>query len=186
MENFKFGLFSIVGIGLAGLLLFWAITSIQTGSENKSSETIAALKSENEDLKKEVVLLKSDVSTLEAQIEAGKTTNPTPAPTEEKPAPPKPTPTTTTPYKNQALISEFDKLVKANAYLKEKSQGAGVGSVQKFLNVYNKTSNKVDNDYGASTKTAVAVFQKKEGLTADGEAGVGTFKKMIDWLKKQG
>ena len=69
--------------------------------------------------------------------------------------------------------------------MKLKSKGTRVGTVQEFLNIYNNTSKKVDNDYGAGTKTDVVNFQKKEGLTADGEAGPTTFVKMIDWLKKQ-
>jgi len=41
----------------------------------------------------------------------------------------------------------------------------------------------VDNDYGASTVTAIKNFQKAQGLTADGAAGYTTYKKMISWLK---
>ena len=183
----KFGLFTALVLAGFGLLLFWAITSIQTGAENKSEATISALREENEDLKKEVLVLKNNVALLEekvAKADVSGTVQGAPV-VEEKPKVEKPAPTTKT-YKNQALIDELEKLVKANAYLKLGSQGGGVGSVQKFLNVYNKTSNKIDNDYGASTKTAVAAFQKKEGLTADGEVGVGTLKKMIAWLKSQG
>lgn len=69
--------------------------------------------------------------------------------------------------------------------MKEKSQGTRVGTLQAFLNIYNNTSKKVDNDFGAGTKTDVINFQKAEKLLADGEAGPGTFQKMIDWLKKQ-
>ncbi|KKT19097.1 MAG: hypothetical protein UW02_C0015G0001, partial [Candidatus Nomurabacteria bacterium GW2011_GWB1_43_7] len=43
---------------------------------------------------------------------------------------------------------------------------------------------RVDNDYGAGTKTDVMNFQKAEGLSADGEAGPNTFLKMIDWLEE--
>ncbi len=190
MENLKFGLFSVVTLAAVGFVLFWAITSIQTGSENKASGTITALKSENQSLKEEISELKSTIGTLESELKSGKVETPTPVTTSTdttpKPAPvPKPT-TTATKYKNQALIDELEKLVKANVFLKEKSQGAAVGTVQKFLNLYNKTSNKIDNDYGATTKSAVSAFQKEQGLTADGEAGPGTFRKMIEWLKKQG
>jgi peptidoglycan hydrolase-like protein with peptidoglycan-binding domain len=54
--------------------------------------------------------------------------------------------------------------------------------VQKFLGLYG-SSVKVDNDYGATTVTAVKAFQKAQKITADGEAGAGTFSKMISWLK---
>ncbi|PIZ53219.1 hypothetical protein COY25_03820 [Candidatus Uhrbacteria bacterium CG_4_10_14_0_2_um_filter_41_7] len=69
--------------------------------------------------------------------------------------------------------------------MKAKSSGTIVGVVQEFLNIYNKTSNRIDNDYGPGTQKAVTAFQKAQGITADGEAGPGTFRKMIDWLKKQ-
>ncbi|MEJ0002231.1 MAG: peptidoglycan-binding domain-containing protein [bacterium] len=55
--------------------------------------------------------------------------------------------------------------------MKAKEADASVGNVQKFLNLYFKTSNKIDNDYGASTQKAVASFQKDQGLKADGFAG---------------
>ena len=96
-----------------------------------------------------------------------------------------PTPPSPTAYKYQTLINELQKLTDSKVFLKEKSQGPSVGTVQRFLNIYNDTSAKVDNDYGASTKVAVIDFQKDTGITADGEAGPGTFKKMIEWLKKQ-
>ena len=70
--------------------------------------------------------------------------------------------------------------------MKLKSTGTRVGTVQNFLNLYNKTSNKIDNDYGASTVASVALFQKAQGLTSDGQAGASTFNKMISWLEKQG
>ncbi|MCE9548824.1 peptidoglycan-binding protein [Candidatus Nomurabacteria bacterium] len=69
--------------------------------------------------------------------------------------------------------------------MKEKSRGTRVGTVQTFLNIYNGTTKKVDNDYGAGTKADVIKFQKAVGLTADGEAGPSTFAKMIDWLETQ-
>ena len=69
--------------------------------------------------------------------------------------------------------------------MKEKSYGTRVGTIQTFLNIYNNTTKKVDNDYGAGTKTDVIKFQKAEKITADGEAGPSTFLKMIDWLKKR-
>ena len=70
--------------------------------------------------------------------------------------------------------------------MKVGSKGTRVGTVQNFLNLYNKTSKRVDNDYGKTTKTDVIAFQKAVGLTQDGETGPTTYKKMIEWLKKQG
>ena len=82
-----------------------------------------------------------------------------------------------------APINTIQKLIDNKVYLKLKSQGTQVGTIQKFLNLYNKTSNKVDNDYGASTETTVKAYQKAVGITADGETGPSTYSKMIVWLK---
>jgi peptidoglycan hydrolase-like protein with peptidoglycan-binding domain len=96
-----------------------------------------------------------------------------------------PTKPTTVTYKHQSLINDLQKLVTDKVFMKVGSQGTRVGTVQTFLNIYNNTSKRVDNDFGAGTKTDLIVFQKAEKITADGEAGPATFQKMIDWLKKQ-
>jgi murein L,D-transpeptidase YcbB/YkuD len=186
MEQFKFIVSSVIALALVGLLGYWAVTTIQSGSEHKNTEKIKVLTDENENLKKEVAKLNDQVALLAPQA-SGETSVAVPAkqaPAQEPKTPPeKPAATA---YKNQALINELQKLIDSNIYMKLKSNGSRVGTIQKFLNIYNKTSNKIDNDYGASLKTSVAAFQKSQGLTADGEAGPGTFKKMIGWLKKQG
>jgi len=122
-------------------------------------------------LQTEVQNLTDEISTLQ------------PKPVEPAPVPNKVIAPTV--FKYQSLIDELQKLISSNVFLKLKSSGAKVGTVQNFLNIYNNTSNKVDNDYGASTVQMVAAFQKDMGLGADGQAGSNTFSKMIDWLKKQ-
>jgi murein L,D-transpeptidase YcbB/YkuD len=175
MEKVKFFLFAVVVLVLLGLVAYWSVATIQSGTSQATEERLSQLESENENLKEQVADLTDKLGSYQP---------PAPEPNEvvEPPAP-APAPAT---YKYQELISELEKMVKDNVSLKLKSQGTRVGTVQKFLNIYNDTSNKVDNDYGASTKSAVAAFQKAEGLPADGEAGPTTFKKMIEWLKKQG
>lgn len=84
-----------------------------------------------------------------------------------------------------SLIQALQKLVDDKIYMKVGSRGTRVGSVQEFLNIYHTKQVRVDNDYGAGTKTRVAEFQKAVGVTADGETGPQTYQKMIDWLKKQ-
>ena len=176
MEKLKFALISIVVLALLGLLGYWAVATIKSGPEFTSSQKITQLQKENEDLTKQVANLTDKLATLQTQS-VSKTTTTTQIIS---------TPTTpkTTINKNQSLINELQSLVDANIFLKLKSSGASVGTVQNFLNIYNKTSNKIDNDYGANMAKAVMAFQKAQGLTADGQAGVGTFNKMISWLKK--
>lgn len=184
MEKLKFVAGSIIVLGFLGLLGSWAVATMQSGSEYVNKQKIQALEQENKKLKEEGERLKGELALLQR-------TNPKPIaeapekPKEEKPAEPAKKPATTT-YKNQTLINELQSLVNKGVVLEPKSVGPSVGTVQKFLNVYNKTSKKIDNDYGESTKSAVMAFQKAEGLTADGGAGKATFTKMIAWLKKQG
>ncbi len=191
-ENFKFTLVSILVVVIFGALSYWAFSTIESGTSHIDSQKqqelekkIKDLTDENYQLKRQLNLLTEDQEkALQAEIEAKnrqvekvaeepvKTTPSTPA-----------TQTPTKTYKYQSLIDELEKLVSGNVYLKLKSQGAAVGTVQKFLNIYNNTNSKIDNDYGPGTVTAVKNFQKAQGITVDGEAGVGTFRKMITWLK---
>ncbi len=184
MDKLKFALFSIVVLALLGIIIYWSINTIQSGSEFNKNQKIEQLQKANDDLTKQVADLTSQLNALSESQSAN------PAPATQAPAPKSNTPITApaqpTVYKNQSLINELQNLVTNNVSMKLKSSGTRVGTVQNFLNIYNNTSNKVDNDYGASTKNAVAAFQKDQGLNADGQAGSGTFSKMIDWLKKQG
>lgn len=183
MDKFKFILFSIIALVLVGLLGYWAIMTMQSGSEHVSIQKIKTLQNENEELTKEVKDLKDQLAILQPKVIEEPVVE---QPVVEEPVVPVKKPAPKTVYKNQTLINELQKLINDNVLLKLKSAGTRVGTVQKFLNLYNKTSNRIDNDYGASTKAAVAAFQKAVGLKADGEAGASTFSKMIAWLKKQG
>ncbi len=185
MDNLKLALISVLVLGIIGFGGYWAVTSMQSSSDHVNIQKIKALQTENEELK-------TQVEKLNTLLASTPTTNPKvvePVKTAEKPTTATPVvkkPTTPTTYKNQTLINELQKLANSGVVLKLKTASPAVGSVQKFLNLYNKTSNKIDNDYGASTKAAVAAFQKAQGLTASGEAGKATFTKMVAWLKKQG
>lgn len=184
MDKMKFVLFSVVTLALVGLAWYWSINTLESGSEHKLRERAEELKTANQELETKVAELteelalykpKEEVKTEGTEEEVLETTqnNPTTQ-----------TQTTTTANKNQTLINDLQKLVDDNVSMKLKSSGTRVGTVQKFLNLYNNTSNKIDNDYGETTKKLVAAFQKDQGFTADGEAGPTTFKKMIEWLKK--
>lgn len=189
LENFKFILASIIVIVLLGFGGYWAFSTIESGSTHVDSQKLKESETKNKDFEKEVTDLKKEISLLEAdkeqaladQAQANLEVETNKAPTVT--APVTPTPAKPVVSKNQTLINELQKLADDKVYLKLKSQGPAVGTVQKFLNLYNKTSNRVDNDYGASTKTAVLNFQKAVGLTADGETGPSTYSKMISWLK---
>lgn len=183
MENFKFILFSILVIALLGLGGYWAFSTIESGSTHVDSQKQKELTQRNVELEKQVTDLTREIGLLKAtQDEQAQNaqaildtqiTNPVTIPT----------PVKTTVSKYQSLIDELQKLVDNKVFLKNKSQGPSVGTIQKFLNIYNNTSLKVDNDYGASTATAVKSFQNAQVLTVDGETGPSTYLKMISWLK---
>lgn len=174
MEDFKFILISIIILASVGLLGYWAVSTLEPGDVYLSRQKEKELTERNQALLKEVADLKSKLASLEAEQ----------APVEETPEP-TPEPTETTPLKHQSLINDLQKLITDKVFMKEKSKGSRVGTVQTFLNIYNKTSKKVDNDYGPGMKQDVMNFQKAEGITADGETGPNTYSKMIEWLKKQ-
>lgn len=182
MENFKFMLFSIFILAALVFCGYWAFSTMESGSFHVDAQKQKELEIANENLQKEIVALKKQIALLQNNENIVKE--------EEKiiplPETPKPDPVVNNPVlTHQTLINELQKLVDGNIYLKNKSQGPAVGFVQKFLNIYNKTSLRIDNDYGTSTGTAIRAFQKDQGLSVDGEVGPGTLKKMISWLKSQ-
>lgn len=178
MEKFKSFIFTVGVIVVVGLLGFWAVTTLQSGGEHVSFQRIKNLERENDKLKEDVEDLKVEIDALLTSKQA-----------EEEKVEETPKETIVTPptvYKYQDLINELQKLIDDKVVMKLKSSGTRVGTLQKFLNLYNNTKNTVDNSFGAGTQGALIVFQKAQGLNADGEAGSGTFAKMIEWLKKQG
>jgi len=183
MENFKFLLSSIIALMVLGLVGYWAIFTIEPGSEHVSKEKQKELQEKNEILTEEITELKNELRLLEGSEPQTPVVNtPTPTPT-SKPTPTTPAPATSS--RHQTLINELQKLIDDKVVMKEKSRGTRVGTLQNFLNLYNNTTKRVDNDYGKGTVADVKAFQKAEGLTADGETGPTTYSKMIEWLRKQ-
>ena len=192
MENFKFILSSIFIITLLGFAGYWAFSTIESGSTHVYNQKQKELEQTNTDLEKQVADLTRQISLLQIakDEQAQKDQAVLDAQASVPIVPPTPTNTKTTTTKTpvlkyQSLINDLQKLVNGNIFLKLKSQSPAVGTLQKFLNIYNNTSNKVDNDYGASTVTAIKNFQKAQGLTADGASGPSTYNKMISWLKSK-
>jgi len=190
-DDIKSTIFTIILIALIGLGGYWAFSTMESGSSHLDNQKVSNLENEIESLKKENKNLKEEINKLnenltktqeeksEVEAEKEEVKNNLNTETTTKTA----TTTVSKSYKYQSLIDELQKLVDANVYMKKGSTGSRVGTVQKFLNIYNRTSNKIDNDYGNATVIAVKNFQRKEGLTADGNAGHGTFKRMISILK---
>lgn len=184
MEKLKSILVSLIVFGIFSVAVYWAFSSIESGSSHIDGEYQKELEDENESLKKEV-------SELKKQIDSFSKTKEVNTPVESKPEvsavteTPKVETTKTPVLKYQSLIDELQKIYNDKVIMEKGAKGTRVGSVQKFLNIYNKTSNRIDNDFGVSMVSAVTKFQKDTGITADGGVGPSTILKMIDWLKKQ-
>ncbi|HEU0086016.1 MAG TPA: peptidoglycan-binding domain-containing protein [Candidatus Paceibacterota bacterium] len=188
MENIKSAFFVIIFLGIILVAGYWAFFTLEPGSIHAERQRQERLEDENKALREEIEGLKKEIRQLGYEMTPSENTSEPVAPEPTTPKPtqtPTPPPTGTT-YKHQTLINELEKLITDKIVMREGSRGTRVGTVQKFLNIYHKTSKKVDNAFGAGTKTDVINFQKAEGMTADGEPGPATYRKMIDWLKKQG
>ncbi|MBY0376898.1 peptidoglycan-binding protein [Patescibacteria group bacterium] len=183
MENFKFILVSIIVLLVTGFVGYWAIGTIEPGNIHVYKDKIAELTDKNEQLINQVADLQTQVANYQASeaTAPADTTPTTPTGLEEKPI--TTTKPTTTTSKNQTLINSLQQLSDDKIYMKLGSKGTRVGTVQTFLNIYLKTSAKIDNDFGATMKKNVITFQKDQGLTADGQTGPTTYAKMIAWLK---
>jgi len=172
MEKFKFSLFLIIILILVILAGYWAFTSIESGTDHAYNQEIEKLKEENKELKNQIDTLLSQGGEQKAESQV----------VEEIVVPEIAVKTVS---KYQVLISKLQKLIDDKVVMKKGSKGDNVGTVQEFLNVYNNTSNRPDNDYGVKTITAVKKFEEGEKLIVTEEIGSKTFQVMIDWLKKQ-
>lgn len=176
MEKFKFFIFSVVSLAVVGMLVYWAVISLESGSAHATKEKIQSLQDINEELENEVEDLKNELAMYQEKEKSVTEEAPKQEELEEEP----------TTYKYQSLINELQGLINDKVIMRVGSKGTRVGTIQNVLNLYFGTNKKVDNDYGKTTKVDVLNFQKKEGLPQTGETGSQTYQKMISWLKKQG
>ncbi len=166
MQSFKGNLIIFVFILAIAGLANWAFNSIKM-----SNEDLIASGGFVEDV--------GPIVTTEPEVFVPDTTpEPEPAPT------PTPTPseTPTSTDDDAKLIAELQDLIDDGVLMKKGSKGTRVGTVQKFLIEYGVKMT-ADNDYGDGTVNGVKKFQTEQKLSADGQAGTGTFEKMIEWLK---
>jgi murein L,D-transpeptidase YcbB/YkuD len=184
MQNFKFTLVILIILAILVLGGYWAFSTLESGPEHFSRKVDTQLDSEAEEeilaeVKKEEIVIEPIVpieEKKEEKVEIKKEAVKEITKEVEKKE---------ISSKYEELITSLEKLITDNVYMKKGSKGTRVGTVQNFLNIYNKTSSRIDNDYGEATISAIKKFQKEQGLVADGEAGKNTFEKMVSWLEKQ-
>lgn len=164
MESFKANFIIFIFLVAIAALGYWAVTSMKSKAGELSFENT------NENI--------GPIVTSEPETYI-------PLPTPEPEPTPTPTPNETPEPvgEHTSLINSLQDLIDDNVLMKKGSKGTRVGVVQKFLIEYG-IKIQVDNDYGDTTVNAVKKFQQEQKLTADGQTGVGTYKKMIEWLQK--
>lgn len=171
MNEFKFQLSSALLVVILGLGVFWAFTHLEKGVPTQEDRVIV-MNDEDVSFEDENIPLAPDEIIVE----------PTKPAEEVKPEPTESTKTLIAEEKE--LRDALERLITDNIYMKNGSRGTRVGTVQKFLNYYFETNKTIDNDYGPGTITDVKKFQQQEGIDADGFAGPGTYKKMIEIIEK--
>lgn len=167
METFKAYLLIVGFVGALGFGGYWAATSLQDPVRVVNTDEIKVV------AQTPIQTISQDETVTETETQADNSTSTTETNTN----------TSSNSGTYSDLISRLQGLVDDVVLMKEGSRGTRVGTVQEFLNLYNDTTGGIDNDYGPGTKSKVAAFQKAEGLSADGQAGPNTYKKMIDWLE---
>lgn len=174
MKNAHFHLFLIlliVGFGLAG---YGSYRTIEFSFA--PSAAIAE--------RQEVVMVEPDFIENTA---APTTTNTTPVVDVVAPVAASETPVVEAPKEltgeRKQLADALERLIKDDIRMKIGSKGTRVGTLQKFINIYQGKNSTIDNAYGEGFKKSIEEFQKATGDEVDGLADPGTYQKMIDWLK---
>lgn len=173
MESIKAYFLIFIFLGAMGFGAYWGFTSLKKTSYDLAYIDEVTTVSEEDDASPIVV---TAPEFNEGEVLSGESSN-------EEESEPEEENSSSSEYSD--LISDLQKLVDDNVLMKNGSRGTRVGIVQEFLNIYNGTDSKVDNDYGGTTETLVKKFQSENGLTSDGQTGPNTYKKMIEWLSKQ-
>lgn len=179
LENLKANLLILLFFGAVGAVSYWAIQTLQVSPDQFDRREV--------DARPVVATQPTGSNGPITQTPAAESPVSTPAST-PAPAPissPAQAPAPSGGGQHATLISELERLISDNVIMKRGSRGTRVGTIQRFLNLYNGTSSTVDNDFGPGTESRLRDFQRSEGLTADGQAGPATYRKMIEWLDKQ-
>jgi hypothetical protein len=168
-ETLKANILIIIFFGAVGYVGYWGVTSLQVDPDEFDTK----------------------VTDVRPSVSNGGVNN---SNNDQVTPPPISAPVATTPSapvtqpssqgENTELKKALQKLITDNVLMKRGSRGTRVGTVQEFLNLYNGTDSVVDNDFGPTTENQVRAFQRSEGLTADGQTGPNTYRKMIEWLDR--
>lgn len=179
MKQFGFTLITIIFLGALGYGGYFAVTSLKdpktyvSESYEKIGDIQRVATSTNDGSEQSVYertpVLNDGVSATTTASVSTSITAPAPG----------------TPAKNESeLVTRLEKLIASGVVLKKGSKGEYVGTVQLFMNFHFKKQSKIDNDFGAGLETDVKKFQTANKISATGQVGPQTLKKMLELAKK--
>ncbi len=93
--------------------------------------------------------------------------------------------TSSTATASSSLVERLETLISKNIVLKRGTKGDYVGTIQMFMNEHYNKNLKIDNDFGAKLEADVKKFQAENKISATGQVGSQTQKKMLELAKKQ-
>lgn len=181
MENFKFTIVSCVIVLVVVAVGFLAYMALEKGDESGLKQQVRDLKEQVADQQEQIIERDRQIAQLSTDLEGVQAAPVAPVETPDEDEEDNNDSGTTSKY--ASLIAELESLKSKGVVLEPGDSGAAVGTIQKFLNIYNGTSGGIDNDFGPGTRKKVEAFQAKEKMTVDGGVGAGTLSKMISWLK---
>lgn len=180
MENLKFTVTSSIMVLVIAAIGFLAYMALEKGDESGLKQQVRELKEQLVEKDEKVTELERQIASLSVDLEGQKEIVAEQETVVATKVETKPEPTTSS---DSDLLTALKSLKSKGVVLEPGNSGSSVGTVQKFLNVYNNTSGGVDNDFGPGTRNKVESFQSKEKLTPDGGVGSGTLSAMIKWLE---
>lgn len=184
MENLKFTITSIIMVLVIAAIGFLAYMALEKGDESGLKQQVRELKNELAEKDETITDLERQIASLSVDLEGQQeiVAEQEQAAEEVK----EETPATTEPSSSEHadLLAALQSLKSKGVVLEPGDSGSSVGTIQKFLNVYNNTSGGVDNDFGPGTRKKVETFQTNEGIGVDGGVGPGTLSTMIKWLSE--
>ena len=181
MENLKFTVTSSIMVFVIAAVGFLAYMALEKGDESGLKQQVRELKAQLVEKQEEVTELERQVALLSVDLEGQQEIV---AEQEEAAEQQTESSTETSSGSDSELLTALKSLKSRGVVLEPGDSGSSVGTIQKFLNVYNNTSGGVDNDFGPGTRGKVENFQANEGIGVDGGVGPGTLSAMIKWLEE--
>ena len=182
MNEFKFQIMSFFLIALLGVSVYWAFTTLDSGTTYTKENYVVANEIETTPLISETLLddnTEEDLGEVgsEQEVENGDESEGFEISTEED------TSSSGNNSTNASLIADINTLVDGGTIYQPGSNGDAVGTIQEFLDVYfTDVELTIDKDFGPTTTRYVKEFQEAELGGGDGRVGPNTFRKMIEIL----